>query len=158
MAIYLHYEGIEGQATHQEHSKWIDISSVSWGIGRGISTPTGSTANREASEPSVSEITISKTMDNASPKIFTESATGRKGKTVKIHFVSTGSPGETYVEYTLTNTLISGYSISSGGDRPTESLSLNFTKIKYKLTPSGTANDDLTPVIVSYDLSTTKSG
>jgi len=151
MAIYLHYEGIEGQATHQEHSKWIDIGSVQWGIGRGISTPTGSTANREASEPSISEITITKTMDNSSPKIFTESATGRKGKTVKIHFVSTGSPGETYVEYTLTNTLISGYSISSGGDRPTESLSLNFTKIEFLYKEYGKDNKPTDSPRISYD-------
>jgi len=34
------------------------------------------------------------------------------------------------MEYTLTNTMISGWSTSSGGDRPSESISLNFTKIQ----------------------------
>jgi type VI secretion system secreted protein Hcp len=28
--------------------------------------------------------------------------------------------------------MVSGYSVSSGGDRPSESLSLNFTKILYE--------------------------
>jgi type VI secretion system secreted protein Hcp len=32
---------------------------------------------------------------------------------------------------TLTNTLISGWSQSGGSDRPTESLTLNFTKIQF---------------------------
>ena len=158
MAIYLHYEGIEGQATHQEHSKWIDIGSVQWGIGRGILD--SHRVDRQSRSERAKHQRDHHHKDDGQflAQDLHGIGDGRKGKTVKIHFVSTGSPGETYVEYTLTNTLISGYSISSGGDRPTESLSLNFTKIEYKLTPAGTANDDLTPVIVSYDLSTTKSG
>lgn len=158
MAIYLKYDGIDGEATHENHKKWIDIGSMQFGIGRAISTAAGSTANREASEPSVSEITITKTMDASSPKLFVESATGNAGKKVEIHLVSTGSPGNTYAEYTLTNTLVSGYSVSTGGDRPSESISLSFTKIEYKLTPYDEKNKAGTPVTVSYDLSTTKSG
>jgi len=158
MALYLHYDGIDGEATHQDHVKWIDIQSLQFGIGRGISTPVGASANREASQPSVSEIVVTKAMDTASSKLFVESATGNAGKTVKIDLVSTGSPGDTYTTYTLTNTLISGYSISSGGDRPSESISLNFTKIEYKLTPYNAKNEAGTPVTVSYDLSTGKTG
>jgi type VI secretion system secreted protein Hcp len=158
MAIYLKYEGIKGEATQENHKQWIDISSMQFGIGRGISTPSGSTANREASEPSVSEVTVTKTMDNSSPYLFTESATGAAGKKVEIHLVSTGSPGNTYAEYTLTNALISGYSVSTGGDRPSESLSINFTKIEYKFIPFDDKNKAGTPIPVSYDLSTTKSG
>jgi type VI secretion system secreted protein Hcp len=158
MAIYLKYDGIDGEATHDSHKKWIDVHSLSFGIGRAISTPSGSAANREASEPSVSEVVITKLMDSASPKLMVESATGAAGKTVKIDLVSTGSPGNTYVTYTLTNALISSYSVSSGGDRPSESLSISFTKIEYKFTPYDDKNKAGTPVTVSYDLATTKSG
>lgn len=158
MAIYMKYDGIDGEATHDSHQKWIDISSMQFGIGRAISTPSGSTANREASQPSVSEITLKKQMDGSSPKLFTESATGNIGKTVKIDLVSTGSPGNTYVTYTLTNTLISGYSVETGGDRPAEAVTLSFTKIEYKFIPYDDKNKAGTPVTVSYDLSTAKSG
>ncbi len=158
MAIYLKYEGIDGDATHENHKKWIDVSSLQFGLGRGISTPAGSTANREATEPSVSEITITKQMDGASSKLFVESATGNVGKKVQIHLVTTGSPGNTYTEYTLTNALISGYSVSTGGDRPTESVSINFTKIEFKFLPYDDKNKAGTPVTVSYDLATAKSG
>ncbi|BCH35554.1 hypothetical protein MesoLjLc_74840 [Mesorhizobium sp. L-8-10] len=158
MAIYLKYEGIDGEATHDKHQKWIDVSSLQFGVGRGISTPTGAAANREASEPSISEVVVTKQLDGSSTALFTESATGAVGKKVEIHLVNTGSPGNTYVEYTLTNALISGYSLSSGGDRPTESISINFTKIEYKHIPYDDKNKAGTPVTVSYDLSTTKSG
>lgn len=158
MAIYLKYEGIDGEATHQDHQKWIDVSSFQFGVARHIATPSGATSNREASEPSVSEITISKMMDGASPKLFTESATGNVGKKAQIHLVTTGSPGNTYTEYTMTNALVSGYSVSTGGDRPMESVSISFTKLEYKFIPYDEKNKAGTPVTVSYDLSTTKSG
>ena len=158
MAIYLKYEGIDGEATHDTHKKWIDVASLQFGTGRGISTPTGSTANREASEPNISEVVVTKMLDGASPKLFTESVTGAVGKKVEIHLVSTGSPGNTYVEYVLTNALISGYSLSSGGDRPSESISINFTKMEFKFTPYDDKNKAGTPVTVNYDLTTTKSG
>jgi type VI secretion system secreted protein Hcp len=157
MAIYVKYDGIDGEATHETHKKWLDAGSLQFGVGRSISTPAGSTANREASEPMVSEVTISKLMDSASPKLFTESCTGAVGKKVQIHLVSTGSPGNTYIEYTLTNALISSYSVSSGGDRPSESVSISFTKLEYKFIPYDDKNKAGTPISVSYDLSTTKS-
>ncbi|CBS86350.1 Hcp family type VI secretion system effector [Azospirillum lipoferum] len=157
MAIYVKYDGIDGEATHETHKKWLDVSSLQWGVGRAISTPSGSTANREASEPSVSEVTITKQMDSSSPKFFVESCTGAIGKKVQIHLVTTGSPGNTYAEYTLTNALVSAYSMSSGGDRPSESISISFTKMEYKFIPYDDKNKAGTPISVSYDLSTTKS-
>jgi type VI secretion system secreted protein Hcp len=50
--------------------------------------------------------------------------------------------------------MVSGYSVSSSGDTPEESLSLNFTKIEMKYIPSGEANDAGSPVIASYDATT----
>lgn len=157
MAIYIKYEGIDGEATHETHKKWLDVGSMQWGVGRAIATPSGSTSNREASEPSVSEITITKLMDSSSPKFFIESCTGGVGKKVEIHLVTTGNPGNTYASYILTNTLVSSYSMSSGGDRPQESISLSFTKIEYKFIPYDDKNKAGSPIAVSYDISTTKS-
>ena len=157
MAIYLKFDGIDGDATHDEHKKWITVESLNWGVGRAISTPVGSTKNREASEPSVAEVTIAKQMDTASVYLFQESCTGQKGKEVKIHLVSTGSPGKTYLEYTLSDTLVSGYSVSSGGDRPSESVTLNFNKVEMKYIPLESNNESGSPVTKGYDLVTTKA-
>ncbi len=157
MAIYVKYGDIKGNATHEEHKDWLDITSMQWGAGRAISTPVGSAFNREASEPSISEITLTKLMDVSSVSLFQEACTGHDGKDCTIHLVSTGKPGRTYAEYKLTNTLVSGYSCSTGGDRPTESISLNFTKIEFK----HTAYDEKgkgTPASAHYDLATTKGG
>ena len=156
MAIYVKYEGIDGDATHQDHKKWIDVESLQWGAGRAIMTPTGRVMGREASEPSISEVTFTKTLDASSAHLFTESTTGAAGKKVEIHLVSTGSPGDTYLTYELTNCLVSGYSVSSGGDRPSESVSVNFTKIEMKYTPYDENHKAGSPIPAGYDMATTK--
>jgi type VI secretion system secreted protein Hcp len=158
MAIYMKYEGIEGEVTESAHDKWIEVNSFQFGVGRGMSSPTGNAANREATQASVSEVTLTKLMDKASSKFFTESVTGGDGKDVELHFVATGNPSTTYAVYKLSNTLISGYSLSSGGDKPMESISLNFTKVEFEMTPHDTANSGEAPIRVSYDLATAKSG
>jgi type VI secretion system secreted protein Hcp len=60
---------------------------------------------------------------------------------VTIAFVRTGTDApQKYLEYKLEGASISGFSVSSGGDRPTESVSINFDKITMSYTPVG---DDL---------------
>ena len=156
MGIYMNYDGIKGEATQQDHKQWIDVLSVSWGAGRSISTVSGSAQNREASEPTLSEISIVKQFDAASPKLFTEACAGSEGKTVKIELTTTGSPSVVFCQYTLTNALISSYSVSSSGDRPTESIGISYTKLEFKFTPYDDKNKAGTPTTVSYDLATTK--
>lgn len=157
MGIYVNFDGIPGDATEQNHKKWIDVASIQWGVGRAISTVAGRTQNREASQPSVSEVTISKMFDSSSPKLFTAACTGNVGKTVKIDLTTTSSGGLVFCTYTLSNALISSYSVSSDGDRPGESISISFTKLEFKFTPYDNQNKAGTPVTVSYDLATTKS-
>ncbi len=130
MAIFLKYGDIKGETTQVTHKDWIEVSSVQWGVGRGISSGVGGGSKREASAPSVSEITVTKSFDIAYPLLLKE-AIGGKAVQVKLELTQTDNSGKhvSYQKYVLDGTLISGYSISSGGDRPSESLSLNFTKI-----------------------------
>jgi type VI secretion system secreted protein Hcp len=158
MAIYMKYDGINGAVTHKGHEKWIEVTSFSFGVGRGISTPVGSAADRESSAPSISEVVVTKEMDAASTELFKQSTAGADGKTVEICFVSTGDPGTTFAKYTLEDTLISGYSVSGGGERPSESISLNFTKVMFEMTSHDDKNKADSPIRVSYDLATAKAG
>jgi type VI secretion system secreted protein Hcp len=154
MPIYLKMDGVKGDVTHQGHEGWTDITSMSWQIGRQMKTNIGSTENREGSQPSMGEIILTKVTDGSSPVLSNEAATGRKAKTVQIHLVTTGSPGDTYLEYELTNCLIANYSMNSNGDRPNEVITLNFTKIQTKYIPSKSDNSASGPVVSSFDATT----
>lgn len=154
MAIYMNYDSIQGDVTETGHTQWIELHSFQWGLGRGISTSVGSAAERESSAPSVSEVVISKQNDIATGKLMQE-ALGGHGKTVKIDFTRTDkNKQDVYLSLELTNTLISGYSHSGGGDRPMETISLNFTKVQFK---TKQMKDDATegqPFTVTYNLET----
>jgi type VI secretion system secreted protein Hcp len=152
MAIYMLIDGITGDVTAQGHAGWIECNSLQYGFGRGISMPVGNTLEREATAPSVSEVTVSKSMDSSSPYILQESCVG-KGKTVTIHITKTGQDQlVNYLEVILTNTMISGYSVSSGGDNPSESVSLNYTKITTNYTPVNPDGTAGSAIPAGYDV------
>jgi type VI secretion system secreted protein Hcp len=155
--IYLNYDGIPGDVTTTGHEKWIEVHSFQWGVGRGITSPVGGAADREGSTPSVSEVVITKDTDQSSPNFLRASlgiGPGAEGKTILIDFCKTdAAQPEPYLQFELDNTLVSGFSMSSGGDRPSESVSLNFTKVTMNNIGMGAANETGTPDRAVWDLS-----
>ena len=155
MPIYMKFGAIAGSVTAEGYTDWIDCGSMSWGVGKGVSSPVGSTANRECSVASVSEVVVTKMMDKASIGLFKNTVAGiDKAVVCKIHLLKTdGTQIVPYVEYEFENTLISGYSLSSGGDRPSESISLNFTKVQVKYVEGSADATEANPTVAGFDLS-----
>src|SRR5438309_9455361 len=120
MAIYMNYKdgAVKGDVTESKHDKWIELKSFQWGVGRGISSPTGASADRESHAPSVSEIHVTKDQDVASVGLLTEALQGQGAKS-KIEFCRTNKDQmEVYLTMEMEETMISGYSVSRGGERP----------------------------------------
>jgi len=151
----MQYGKLAGDVTESTHTGWIEVNSFQWGVGRGISSPTGGSADREASAPSVSEITIKKSQDSASTKLLGEAYQG-EGVDVTIDFCKTDKGQlEVFLELVLNNTMVSGFSVS-GTDRPEETLSLNFTKVLYKLTKQNADGTPGDPDALTYDVGLAK--
>jgi type VI secretion system secreted protein Hcp len=155
MAIYMKMAGVDGDVDTKGYEKWIQVNSFQWGVGRGIGSPKSSAADRESSEASVSEVTVSKTLDESTTNLLRQALWG-KGKKVEFNFTRTGDDKTQipYLKFVLTNVLLSGFSMSSGGDRPSESVSLNFTKVEISNLDSKATNEDGSPDRFEYDLST----
>jgi type VI secretion system secreted protein Hcp len=154
MPIYLNYNSlaVKGDVTESGHVGWIELNSLQFGVGRGIASPTGGSADRESSAPSVSEIVVTKDSDISSQPLLNEALQGQ-GQTAIIDFTRTNQGAlVVYLTITLTNTMISGWSMSSGGDRPSESVSLNFTVIEYKYTPMNPDNTMGSAMTTTYDI------
>ncbi len=156
MPIMVKCDKWPGESTIDGFSTYFEVSSFQFGVGRGIGSAFGG-STREGSIASVSEITFTKVTDKSSIKIFEDSLHGELDRKVEIAFVRTGA-GNTpaaYITIKLEGCGISGYSISSGGDRPSESISLNFDKIEYTYEAMG---DNLNgePLKYSWDLATAK--
>ena len=154
MAIYMKYGSIKGAVTTEGFKDWIELDSCKWAVGRRIGSAARGSTNREGSEPSISEIAITKKYDVSSPKLMMEAMAGQLNSAVTIKFTTTTKDQVTdYLTYQLSNCGISGYGV--GGDPPAESMSLNFTMVMVThkgLDPAESGN----PQTVGYDLTKMK--
>jgi type VI secretion system secreted protein Hcp len=144
----------KGNATEKNHTTWIKVSDFSFSSGRNVDTPTGRVADREASTGYLGEFTISKDMDAASMYLFTAACIG-EGEEMEIHVTRAGTKADkseiTYLTYTLTNALITSFSFGSSGGNPSETLTINFTKIKEEFTPQDAAAKGSGAIPVTFD-------
>jgi len=157
MPIYLKYGDVKGAVTTDGFKDWIECNSFQWGASRQIGTAARGSTTREHSEPSLSEITVTKLTDVASPKLFLDAVAGKLDNKVTISFTTTTKAKvETFLKYELENCGLSHYSMSSGGDAPMESLSLNYTKITETFTGMDPGISG-SPETVGYDLTQMKT-
>ncbi len=154
MAIYMKFGSVNGAVTTKGFEKWIELSSFHWGVGRSVGTAARGSTTRESSEPSISEVTVTKVMDLASNALFADAVGGDFSTKVNLKFTTTTKDTvTTFLAYELTETGVSGYSLGSDGHAPTESLSLNFTKVMITYTGLDSKTSGA-PDTVGYDLKT----
>jgi type VI secretion system Hcp family effector len=129
--IYMEIPGIQGESLDKGHENWIQISSFQWGIGRGASSAsTGqSSSGGGAGKVRFSEFKITKLTDAATVPLIQACANGQHIKTATLEATKSSLISEPYLKIVLSNVRCSSFSISggasSGGDRPTESLSFS---------------------------------
>jgi type VI secretion system secreted protein Hcp len=130
MALFIKFDGIEGECHDKDHKGWVDLLSYSWGLSQSGADATGQTRRRGV--VSVSDLSCSKEMEKSSPKIAEAICKGKVFPKVEIHSCATyGDARATFLKYELKNVMVSSYVSSGGSDAvPTESLSLNFEEIK----------------------------
>jgi len=129
-------ESMETMKKGWKDASSVDVANWSWGasyVGSangGVWKTTDGGANREASAPSISEVVVTKNSQASkpSPILAKAHATGTHAQLDrKITY-----NGQEYYVIKLTDILISGAQPgSTSGDRPSESMSLNFESIKF---------------------------
>ncbi len=133
--IYMKYDGIDGSATVAGRPGFIEVQSYSLGA---IEQQVAKAAPRGGANipVSMSSIQITKRLDATSPKLVQASTKGHHFPTAVIAIIK---PGEArpYLTLHLSDVLISSYQTGGSGERPMESLSLNFTKITADFKPQG---------------------
>lgn len=157
MPIYMKFGSIDGDVTTEGYKNWIELGSFQYGVSRAVSSGAGGNT-RESSAPNISEIVISKQFDKSSAKLYQDSVGGTFDTKVEIKMnTTTKNKTETFLTYELTDCGVSSYSLSSGGDAPMESLSLNFIKILVTPTPLDKSGQIKKGDVVSYDLLSMKA-
>lgn len=157
MAVFMKFGDKKGDVDTKEYKGWIQCESFQFGCGRGIASAAASGANRQGSHASVSEVTIAKHLDPASLHLWRNSLDGDLKTKVEFAFTRADQDNSEYLHVTLWDTGVSGWSMSSGGDRPSESISLNFAKVEVKDITQGVEGGAGSNLAVTYDLTTQKA-
>ena len=137
MAAYIKFDGVDGEALDKDHKKWSDLAS----FGQGLHQPGGGAtgATRRRGDVILDDISCSKELDKASPKIAEAICKGKVFPKVEIELTAsyTDTGRVTYYKYELKNVLVTSYNISGSGqaeDVPMEDFSLNYEEIKVTYT------------------------
>ena len=157
MAIFMKFGDKKGDVDTDQYKGWIMCHSFQFGSGRGIGSAAASGGNRQGSHASVSEITVSKNLDPSSLPLWRNALDGDLKTTVDFAFTRADQDNSEYLHVTLWDTGVSGWSMSSGGDRPSESVSLNFAKVELKDITQSVDGSAASNVAVTYNLATQKA-
>ena len=128
--MFLMLDGIKGESSDSKHKGEIDIESFSWGMAQSGSGHRGSGSGSGKVE--VNDISISKYVDKSSPTLMLACANGKHIAKGKITVRKAGENPLDYLTIDLEKILVSNYQTSGAnkGDTPTESVTLNFIKMK----------------------------
>jgi type VI secretion system secreted protein Hcp len=151
--LLLRVDGVQGEARRVGYENWIDIQSFKWGVTQsGGASGGGGGAGRVDFD----ELTITKPIDRASPKLFQYCAQGKHIAKVSLVVLQGNQRGGEVYRIDLSDVLITSVTqaVVEGGELPAEALALNFTRIKIvyrEQRPDGSLG---VPVEAEWDLST----
>ncbi len=132
MALFIKFDGVDGEAKDKDHKQWSDLLSMSWGVHKAGAGATGQTRRRGVA--TVDDVVITKEFDKSSPKLAEAVLSGKVFPKVEIHNTATyGENRCTYLKYELKHVAVTSHNISAagGGDAvPHENMSLNFEEVK----------------------------
>src|SRR3954454_12840672 len=130
--ILLNIKTIPGESQLKDYVSTIELLSFSHGVAMQV-TGDPSNTERTSGKPNHQDLTVSKYVDLAScPLVAACNAATNLGEVVLTCARNDKGAVLPYLVYTLENVLVSSVSHSSGsGDKPTETVTLNYTKISW---------------------------
>lgn len=137
MAIdsFLKLGDLKGESIVKGFEDQIQLLSWSWGMTQSGTTHTG--LGGGAGKVNVSDLTLTKYTDSASPNLFSACCTGKHFESAIITMRKSGGQPLDYLKLTLTDIIVTSVSTggSGGEDLLSENVSLNFAQFKYEYQP-----------------------
>lgn len=128
---FVKIDGIDGESSDEKYSDWIEILSCDVKVAQKVSNTASSVGGASAERADFSDFGFVKQLDSASPKIAIACAAGTHIDTIVITFCRAGEEKIKFMEYRLTNCIISEVAMIAQGDFPAEKVKINFGKIEW---------------------------
>jgi type VI secretion system secreted protein Hcp len=131
---FIKIDGIEGESTDDKHAGWIEVTSFNSGLNQRTSATASSAGGASAERADFHDFSFTKQLDKASPKLALACADGTHVDSVLVEVCRAGTEKVKFMEYKMSNCIVSGVDITGGGDFPTENVSINYGKIEWAYT------------------------
>lgn len=151
-SLFLKLEKINGESTAKGHEKELEVDSWQFGMGRSSGPSAG--ASRAPTRVCISDMTVTRQLDSASPAIMNGILIGLNIANAKLTYVDNGEEPQDRMTIEMTGVLLNSYSVSSGGDRPYESVGFSFATANVKYIPQKPDGSPGTPTTASINRAT----
>src|SRR5262245_10668894 len=157
---FLKIDGIEGESNDAKHKGEIEIQTFHWGVSQSVTGTASSTGTFSGQRCDMTALSITKQVDKASPKLAQGCAAGEHFKSAVLTLARAGGDKQPYMEYKLSDVLISsvrtgGAGVGDGGV-PVEEITLAYGKIEWKYTVIGNDGKAAGNVSAGWDLKENK--
>lgn len=155
--IMLEIKDVKGNCTIDGHADQIILNSYSHSVALPMGTDVANT-ERTGGRPMFSEMNFSKMTDQSTPALYAACTEGKKLGDATLH-IGRNEAGKfmSLMKYVLTNAMVSNINTSGGGGVPSDSFSLNFTKITSEFTQQNADSTKKGTATFGWDLATNKA-
>jgi type VI secretion system secreted protein Hcp len=129
---FLKIDGIPGESADDKHKAEIDVMSWSWGESQTGTMSVGGGGG--AGKVNMQDFNFMMNVNKATPKLILACASGEHIKKAVLTCRKAGKTQQEFLLYTFSDILVASYQTSGSSEVPTESVSLNYTKmeVEYK--------------------------
>ena len=156
---FLKLDGIVGDSNIKGHEKEIDVDSFSWGLSQ--SGGVGAGGGGSTGKVQVQDFHFTMRTSKASPDIFKKAVTGGHLLFAILSARKAGGDvGNDFLKITLSDALISSYSINGDGNSiigPEDSISVNFAKVEFEYTQQNATGGSGATTKAGWDLKLNKA-
>lgn len=142
MSVMMQISGIEGESQMTGHAGWMALTSFQWGGRRALRTHTGGGYGISAvySAPQLSSVVVTRLADSASAMLWNAMRRGDPAP-AKFHWLRPGPGGDpvTYLEAEFEDARIVSIMTNSSGGRPTETLTITYDALEFRVANIGNA-------------------
>ena len=133
IAIFVKFNGIDGESRDAAHKGEIDVLDWNWGLSQSGSMHTG-TAGGKAN---VQDLSIRKLVDKATTVLQLHCFNGKRIDEVKLSVYKMGETPLEYVMITMKKVMISSITShgANGAEALQEEVTLNFAEVKFEYQP-----------------------
>ena len=152
---FLKIDGIEGESQDKTHKNEIQLLSFNWGGTQTSSVAYGGGGG--AGKVSLTDFSVVKYYDKASPKLFQALCDGSHIKNCILTARKAGKTQQEYIKLTLTDILVTSSHVSASDENPTESVSFSYSQIATDYRAQNADGTSSTAATMKYNLKTNSS-